>query len=150
MGVDADQKGHQTEHAQADDDRAVPDGRGDEGRLDQVLADREQALGDGLIADRIGEHGDEERRPLLEDRLGREEVRLLLGHPAQAFRQDGAAACAEEHPRNDDDRDGHHGHDLGEVGQDRGAKAGPEGVRQDTDAGDQHPCLERQGRKHGD
>src|SRR5690606_10327255 len=47
------QQRQQAEHAQADDDRAVAQGGGNEGRLDQVFAHREQPLGDGLVADGI-------------------------------------------------------------------------------------------------
>ena len=96
MGLHADQQRHQSQHAKADDDRAVADGRGDEGRLDQVLAHGEEALCDGLIADRVGQHRHEEGRALLQDRLGREEVRLLRGHLGQALLQDIGAAEAEQ------------------------------------------------------
>ena len=47
------------------DDRA--DGGGDEGRLDQVFAHGEQTLGDGLVADGVGQDGGDIGRPLVQE-----------------------------------------------------------------------------------
>src|SRR5690554_2622548 len=143
-------QGHQADHAQADDDGAVAHGGGEEGGLDVVLVHREEALGDGLVADGVGQHGHEEGGALVEDGVRGEEVGLLRRQVVEAGDQLGRAAHGEEHRGNDHDGNGHERHQLGEIGQHRGAEAGPQGIEQHADAGDDHPGLEGERREHRD
>ncbi|KAG1252608.1 hypothetical protein G6F65_017843 [Rhizopus arrhizus] len=58
-GLQPDEQRQQAQHAQADHDGAVADRGGQEGGLDQVFTHGEKALRNGLVADGIGQHGDE-------------------------------------------------------------------------------------------
>jgi len=110
------------------DDRA--DGGGDEGRLDQVFAHGEQMLGDGLVADGVGQDGGDIGRPLVQEGIGREEAGLLRRQVGCALDEDTGPAHSEEDGRNDHDHGAQHGADLNEVGQHRGPEPRPQRIQQ--------------------
>ena len=115
-----------------------------------IFIDREQALGNRLIADGIRQHGHEEGRPLIEDGISREEVGLLRRDMLEPFHQLRRAPHGKEHGRNDDDGDGHQCHQLGEIRQYRGAEARPERIAEHPDPRQDDACLEGQRRQHRD
>src|SRR5699024_4989561 len=85
---------------------------------DEVLTHCEEALGDGLVADRVGEHGGDVRGALVHERVGGEEALLLRGDVAagDALGEHRGPAGQEEDGGDDDDGGSEHRHDLREVG----------------------------------
>ncbi|KAG1176693.1 hypothetical protein G6F35_016455 [Rhizopus arrhizus] len=143
-GLQPDEQRQQAQHAQADHDGAVADRGGQEGGLDQVFTHGEKALRNGLVADGIGQHGDEVRRTLLQDRLRGIEVGLVAVQAPHVCLQHVWSAGVEEDQRDDDDRSDDHRCQLREVGHDRGAEARPQGVGQHAQPGDQYALDERE------
>ncbi|MNX74194.1 hypothetical protein D3C86_1056240 [compost metagenome] len=147
---DADIEGDHPQHAHADHRGAIADGRDDEGRLDQVLAHGEEALGDGLVADGVGQDGGDIGRALIEEGVRREEGALLRRQVGGPFGEDRRPAHREEDRRDNDDHGAQHGADLDKVGQDRGPEAGPQRIEQHAPRDHRDPLAEAEGRQHGD
>src|SRR5699024_4018767 len=94
---------HDTEHADTDDGGPVADGCGDEGRLDEVFTHGEEALGDGLVADRVGQDRGDVGSTLVQERFRGEEVRLLGCEVVRARLEHARTTGGEEDHGDDDD-----------------------------------------------